>query len=129
MAALAVLWSVFRLYYLLKPSALASEEEYAERQSLLSTTWTKETDRQLRGCLRQFSLMFNMLNRGIGAVWLLVSTKVLKDLTCRFKLTMFTKSSAGVGRGSKRGAPRNLIDAPIRHATMPDTTHLAKILS
>lgn len=74
MAALAVLWSVFRLYDLLKPSALTSEEEYAERQSLLSTTWTKETDRQLRGCLRQFSLMFNMLNRGIGAVWLLVST-------------------------------------------------------
>lgn len=68
MAALAVIWSVFRLYDLLKPSALTSEEEYAERQSLLSTTWTKETDRQLRGCLRQFSLMFNMLNRGIGRV-------------------------------------------------------------
>ncbi|OXG28283.1 hypothetical protein C367_02402 [Cryptococcus neoformans Ze90-1] len=76
-AALEVLWSVFRLYDLLKPSALASEEEYAERQSLLSTTWTKETDRQLRGCLRQFSLMFNMLNRGIGAVWLLLALGVV----------------------------------------------------
>ncbi|UOH80545.1 hypothetical protein LQV05_003199 [Cryptococcus neoformans] len=87
-AALAVLWSVFRLYDLLKPSALASEEEYAERQSVLSTTWTKET---------------------IG------------DWGCVV--------APGVGRGSKRGAPRNLIDATIRHATMPDTTHLAKILS
>lgn len=70
-----------------------------------------------------------MLNRGIGAVWLLVSTKVLKDLACLFRLTMFTKSSAGVGRGAEGGAPRNLIDATIRHATKPDTTHLAKILS
>ncbi|OXG22804.1 hypothetical protein C361_02933 [Cryptococcus neoformans Tu259-1] len=105
-AALAVLWSVFRLYDLLKPSALTSEEEYAERQSLLSTTWTKETDRQLRGCLRQFSLMFNMLNREIGRV-----------------------VAPGVGRGAEGGAPRNLIDATIRHATKPDTTHLAKILS
>lgn len=72
--------------------------------------------------------MFNMLNSGIGAVWLLVSTKVLEDLTYHLVLTAFAKSPASGRRDSEGGAPRNLIDATVRHATMSDTTHLAKIL-